>query len=74
MCLFRFLSKNENNNGFGVICSAFLHSIINVWRIILYTAVFRIGFFGCFDLDCMRNLHNEHHLAAKSGTFSAFLR
>jgi len=23
MCLFRFLSKIENNNGFGVICSGF---------------------------------------------------
>jgi hypothetical protein len=35
------------------------------------TVVFRVihfFFFSCFGLDWMRNLHNEHHLAAKSGT------
>jgi multisubunit Na+/H+ antiporter MnhG subunit len=32
---------------------------------------FRVVFLSCFGLDWMRNLHNEHHLAAKSGTVSA---
>jgi len=32
------------------------------------TVVFRIVFPICFGLDWMRNLHNEHHLAAKIGT------
>ena len=36
------------------------------------TVVFRVVFPSCFGLDWMRNLHNEHHLAAKSGTVSAF--
>ena len=31
--------------------------------------VFRVVFPSCFGLDWMRNLHNEHHLAAKIGTF-----
>ena len=29
---------------------------------------FRVVFLSCFGLDWMRKLHNEHHLAAKSGT------
>ncbi len=71
VCLFCFLSKNENNNGFDIIClnsSPFDYKrVANIY----FTVVFRIVFPGCFVLDWMRNLHNEHHLAAKNGTFSA---
>jgi hypothetical protein len=69
VCLFCFLSKNENNNGFDTIC---LHSsLFDYKRVakIRFTVVFRIVFPSRFGLDWMRNLHNEHHLAAKTGTF-----
>jgi hypothetical protein len=33
--------------------------------------VFRTVFLSSFGLDWMGNLHNEHHLAAKIGTFFA---
>jgi hypothetical protein len=72
MCLFRFLSKNENNNGFGTIgLNSYSFDFKRVANI-QFTVVFRIVFSGCFGLDWMRNLHNEHHLAAKNGTFTAF--
>jgi len=71
MCLFCFLSKNENNNGFDIIClnsSPFDYKrVANIHS----TVVFRVAFPGFLVLDWMRNLHNEHHLAAKDGTFSA---
>ena len=71
MCLLCFLSKNENNNGFdtvGLNSSSFGYKrAANIH----FTVVFRIVFPSCFGLDWMRNLHNEHHLAAKSGTLSA---
>jgi hypothetical protein len=72
VCLFWFLSKNENNNGFDAICLK--PSLFDYKRVanIYFTVVFRIVFLSCFGLDWMRNLHNEHHLAAKIGTFSAF--
>jgi hypothetical protein len=38
---------------------------------IRFTVVFRVGFPICFGLDWMGILHNEHHLAAKIGTFFA---
>ena len=71
MCLLCFLSKNENNNGFDTICLNF--SLFDYKRVakIHFTVVFRIVFPSCFGLDWMRNLHNEHHLAAKNGTFYA---
>jgi hypothetical protein len=71
MCLFCFLSKNENNNGFDIICLS--SSPFDYKRVakIHFTVVFRIAFPGCLVLDWVRNLHNEHHLAAKDGTFSA---
>ncbi len=71
MSLFCFLSKNENNNGFDIICLN--SSPFDYKRVanIHFTFVFRIAFPGCLVLDWMRNLHNEHHLAAKNGTFSA---
>ncbi len=71
VCLFCFLSKNENNNGFGTI--GLNSSSIDYKRVvnIHFTVVFRIVFPSCFGLGWMRNLHNEHHLAAKNGTFSA---
>jgi hypothetical protein len=69
MCLFCFLSKNENNDGFDTICLN--SSLFDYKRVakIHFTAVFRIVFPSRFSLDWMRNLHNEHHLAAKNGTF-----
>ena len=69
MCLLCFLSKNENNNGFDTICLN--SSLFHYKRVakILFTVVFRIVFPSSFGLDWMRNLHNEHHLAAKIGTF-----
>jgi hypothetical protein len=71
VCLFCFLSKNENNNGFGTIgLNSFSIDYKRVVKI-HFTVVFRIVFLSCFGLDWMRNLHNEHHLAAKNGTFSA---
>ncbi len=70
MCLFCFLSKNENS-GFDTI--GLSSSLFDYKRVanIYFTVVFRIVFPSCFGLDWMRNLHNEHHLAAKNGTFSA---
>ncbi len=72
MCLFCFLSKNENNNGFDTV--GLNSSLFNYKRVanIHFTVVFCIVFSSCFGLDWMRNLHNEHHLAAKNGTFSEF--
>ena len=65
MCLFCFLSKNENNNGFDTICLN--SSLFDYKRVakIHFTVVFRIVFPSRFGLDWTRNLHNEHHLAAK---------
>ncbi len=66
---FGFLSKNENNNGFDTIC---LHSSLFDYKRVAkihFIVVFCIVFPGRFGLDWMRNLHNEHHLAAKIGTF-----
>ncbi len=72
MCLFWFLSKNENSNGFDTVgLNSFLFDCKRVANI-HFTVVFRIVFFSRFGLDWMRYLHNEHHLAAKNGTFSAF--
>ncbi len=71
VCLFCFLSKNENNNGFdtiGLNSSSFGYKRVVE---IHFTVLFRTVFPSCFGLDWMRNLHNEHHLAAKNGTFSA---
>jgi hypothetical protein len=72
VCLFCFLSKYENNNGFGTI--GLNSSSFDYNRVVKihFTVVFRFVFSSCFDVDWMRNLHNEHHLAAKNGTFSAF--
>ncbi len=72
VCLFCFLSKNGNNNGFDTICLN--SSLFDYKRVakIHFTVVFRIVFPSCFGLDWVRNLHNEHHLAAKFGTFSVF--
>ncbi len=69
MCLFCFLNKNEKNNGFDTICLNF--SLFDYKRVakIHFTVVFRIVFPSRFGLDWTRNLHNEHHLAAKNGTF-----
>ena len=65
-----FLSKNENNNGFDTIGLNSSSSDYRRLANIHITVVFRIVFPSCFGLDWMRNLHNEHHLAAKIGTFS----
>ncbi len=71
VCLFWFLSKNENNNGFDTIgLNSFSFDYKRVAKI-HFTVVSRIAFPSCFGVDWMRNLHNEHHLAAKIGTFSA---
>ncbi len=73
VCLFCFLSKIENNNGFDAIS---LNSpLFDYKRVakIHFTVVFRSVFLSCLFLEWMRILHNEHHLAAKFGTFSAFL-
>jgi hypothetical protein len=71
VCLFCLLSRNENNNGFGTI--GLNSSSFDYKRVVKihFTVVFRIIFPSCFGLDWMGNLHNEHHLAAKNGTFSA---
>ncbi len=71
MCLFCFISKIENNYVFDMICLYF--SPFDYKRVanIRITFVFRIVFPSCFGLDWLRNLHNEHHLAAKIGTFFA---
>ena len=67
-----FLSKNENNNGFDTIgLNSFLFDHKRVANI-HFTVVFRIVFPSCLFLEWMRILHNEPHLAAKFGTFSAF--
>ena len=71
MCLFCFISKIENNYVFDMIClnsSPFDYKRVANFCI---TVVFRVVFPSCFGLDWMRNLHNEHHLAAKIGTFFA---
>jgi hypothetical protein len=69
--LFCFLSNNENNNGSDTIgLNSFPFDYKRVANI-HFTVVFRIVFPSCFGLDWMRNLYNEHHLAAKNGTFSA---
>jgi hypothetical protein len=65
VCLFCFLSKNESNNGFdtiGLNSSSFDYKRVAK---IHFTVVFRIVFPSCFGVDWMRNMHNEHHLAAK---------
>ncbi len=68
-----FLSKNENNNGFDLVG---LNSFSFDYRRVVYF-LFRCRIFHCFPwllaLDWMRCLRIEHHLAAKFGTFSAFL-
>ncbi len=71
MCLSCFLSKNENNNSFDTIGLNF--SLFDYKRVanIHFTVVFRSVFLSCLFLEWMRILHNEHHLAAKFGTFSA---
>ncbi len=74
MCWFYFISKNENINGFGTIGLNFLFLTKSVWRIfalLLYFALFSLVGFG---LDWMRNLHNEHYLAARIGTFHVNMR
>ncbi len=66
MCLSCFLSKNENN-GFDTIG---LNSPSFDYKCVVrihFTVVFRIVFPNRFGLDWMRNLHNEHYLAAKNG-------
>jgi hypothetical protein len=70
-CLFCFLSKIENNNGFGTI--GLNSSSFDFKRVVKipFIGVFLIVFPSCFVLDWMGNLHNEHHLAAKNGTCSA---
>ena len=73
LCVFvLFLSKNENNNGFDTI--GLNSSLFDYKRVanIHFTVVFRIVFPSCLFLEWMRILHNEPHLAAKFGTFSAF--
>jgi len=69
-----FLSKNENNNGFDTI--GLNSSLFDYKRVanIHFIVVFRFAFPGCLDLDWMRDLHNEHHLAAKNGTFFCISR
>ncbi len=68
-----FLSKNENNNGFDSIgLNSFLLTI-SVWCMFHFAVVFRIVLLSYLFLDWMRYLRIEHHLAAKFGTFSAFL-
>ncbi len=68
MYLFWFLSKNENNNGFDTIGLNFsLSDWKRVANISLYCCISHY-FPNRFGLDWMRNLHNEHHLAAKNGT------
>jgi hypothetical protein len=69
VCLFCSLSKNENNNGFdtiGLNLSSFDYRRVANFH---FTVVFRIVFPSRFSLNWMGNLHNEHHLAAKNGTF-----
>jgi hypothetical protein len=69
VCLSCILSRNENNNGFdtiGLNSSSFDYKRVAK---IHFTVVFRIVFPSRLGLDWMRNLHNEHHLAAKIGTF-----
>ncbi len=74
MCSFRFLSRNENNNGFGTVgLNSYLFDFKRVVKI-RFTVVFLTVFPSYLVLDWMRNLHNEHHLAVKNGTFLAFLR
>jgi hypothetical protein len=70
MRLFWFLSKNENNNGFGAIGLNTFLLTESLWRVLIIPLYFCIVIFVHFDLECMRNLHNEHHLAAQIGTFS----
>jgi hypothetical protein len=71
MCLLCFLSKNENNNGFGTIgLNSSPFDFKHVVKI-HFTVVFLIVFPSCSVLDWVGNLHNEHHLAAKNGTCSA---
>ncbi len=68
-----FLSKNENNNGFELIG---LNSFLFECRRAVYFPFFRCTlhcFPWLFALDWMIYLRIEHHLAAKFGTFSAFL-
>ncbi len=70
MRLFWFLSKNENNNGFGAIGLNTFLLTESLWRVLIYRCISVLFSFVHFDLECMRNLHNEHHLAAQIGTFS----
>jgi hypothetical protein len=73
MCSFRLLSRDENNNGLGTVgLNSYLFDFKRVVKI-HFTVVFLIVSPSCLVLDWMRNLRNEHHLAAKSGTFSAVL-
>ena len=64
---FWFLSKNENNNGFGAIGLNTFLLTESLWRVLIIPLYFCIVIFVHFDLECMRNLHNEHHLAAQIG-------
>ena len=67
------LSRNENNNGFDSIgMNSFFSLTIGVWCIFHFAVVLAL-FFWLLALDWMRCLRIEHHLAAKFGTFSAFL-
>jgi hypothetical protein len=67
------LSKNENNNVFDLIG---LGSFTFDYRLVVYFT-FCCCILHCLPwllaLDWMRYLLIEHHLAAKFGTFSAFL-
>jgi hypothetical protein len=68
-CRLFFICRNESINGFGTTGFEFSSSNLKGLANIRITVVFRIGFSNFFDLDWMRNLLNEHHLAAKIGTY-----
>jgi hypothetical protein len=68
MCWLFFICRNENINGVGTTGLDFLCVILEGLVNIRIIVAFRVVFLSCFGLDWMRNLHNEHHLAAKSGT------
>ena len=68
MRLFWFLSKIENNNGFGAIGLNLFRQLRVCGEYSLYLCIYVLFSLVYFDLECMRNLRNEHHLAAKSGT------
>ena len=73
MFMLALITWNENNNGFDLVGLDFFFLSIGVWRFSLFCCCILYRPSGCLFSELMKYLHIARHLAAKFGTFSAFL-